>query len=185
MKFRIYNTDNAPEGSKTLLENAEKNFGFIPNLLGEFAEAPAVLEGYLTLSNIVGKTSFTPAEQQLAILAASIENECDYCSAIHSVILKNNLNVDEGIVNAVRYGDSLPDEKLDALVNYTQTVVRKRGHVNQEDLSTFLDAGYSVKQVLEVNLIVTLKTLSNYTNHIAETPLDEAFQSEQISFENV
>ena len=34
------------------------------------------------------------------------ETKCHYCSAIHSTILKNQLNVDEGIVNVVRNGDS-------------------------------------------------------------------------------
>lgn len=88
MDFTIYNSDNAPEDAKPLLKGAKEKFGFVPNLLGEFAEAPAVLEGYLTLDKIIGKTSFSPEEQQLAILAVSIENECHYCSAIHSTILK-------------------------------------------------------------------------------------------------
>lgn len=183
MDFTIYNSENAPEDAKPLLKGAKEKFGFIPNLLGEFAEAPAVLEGYLTLDKIIGKTSLSPQEQQLAILAVSVENECHYCSAIHSTILKNQLNTDEEIVNAVRNGDPLPNTKLNALVNYTQTVVEKRGHVSEEDLQAFIDAGYTKQNVLEINLITALKTISNYTNHIADTPLDEAFQAEKIEFE--
>lgn len=182
MNFTIYNTDNAPEESKPLLNAAKENFGFVPNLLGEFAEAPAVLEGYLKLNEIVGKTNFTAQEQQLAILTVSIENQCHYCSAIHSTILKNQLNVDEQIVNAVRNGESVPHEKYNALVNYVRTVVEKRGFVDDSEIESFLDAGYTKQNVLEVNLIIALKTISNYTNHIADTPLDEAFQAEQLEF---
>lgn len=72
MDFKIYNTKNSPEESQPLLKAAKENFGFVPNLLGEFVEAPAVLEGYLTLNEIVGKTDFSPKEQQLTILAVSI-----------------------------------------------------------------------------------------------------------------
>lgn len=183
MDFTIYNSENAPEDAKLFLNGAKEKFGFVPNLLGEFAEAPAVLEGYLKLDEIVGKTSFTPKEQQLAILAVSIENECHYCSAIHSTILKNQLNTDEAIVNAVRNGEQLPDAKLNALVTYARTVVEKRGHVSDNDIQAFLDAGYTKQNVLEINLITALKTISNYTNHIADTPLDEAFQPENIEFE--
>jgi len=183
MDFTIYNTEDAPEDSKQFLNGAKEKFGFIPNLLGEFAEAPAVLEGYLTLDNIVGKTSFSPQEQQIAILAVSVENECHYCSAIHSTILKNQLNTDESIVNAVRNGDPLPDDKLNALVTYARTVVEKRGHVAQKDIQSFVEAGYTKQNILEINLITALKTISNYTNHIAVTPLDEAFQGEKIEFE--
>lgn len=182
MDFTIYNIDNAPEESKPLLKAAKENFGFVPNLLGEFAAAPAVLEGYLKLNEIVGKTSFSAKEQQLAILTVSIENECHYCSAIHSTILKNQLNVDKAVVNAVRNGDPVPDQKLNALVNYVRTVIQNRGFVDDSEIESFINAGYTKQNVLEVNLIAALKTISNYTNHIARTPLDEAFEAEKIEF---
>jgi uncharacterized peroxidase-related enzyme len=185
MDFTIYNTENAPEDSKPLLKAAKENFGFVPNLLGEFAESPAVLEGYLSLNEIVGKTDFSPAEQQLAILAVSIENKCHYCSAIHSTILKNQIGVDENIVNAVRNGDPVSDAKLNALVTYVRTAVESRGFVDKSDLQSFLDAGYSKQNALEVNLIIALKTISNYTNHLANTPLDEAFEPEKLEFATV
>ena len=42
-------------------------------------------------------------------------------------------------------------------------------------LGAFLAAGYTQTAVLDVILAVSMKVLSNYTNHIVETPLDEAF----------
>ncbi|MFD2530853.1 carboxymuconolactone decarboxylase family protein [Gracilimonas halophila] len=183
MDFTIYNAENAPEKAKPFLKGAKEKFGFVPNLLGEFAEAPAVLEGYLKLDEIVGQTSFSPKEQQLAILAVSIENQCHYCSAIHSTILKNQLDTDEAVVNAVKNGDPVPDAKLNALVKYVRTAVEQRGHVEASELQAFIDAGYTKQNMLEINLIIALKTISNYTNHIAGTPLDEAFQSEAVEFE--
>lgn len=182
MNFTIYTTDNAPEKSKPLLKAAKEKFGFLPNLLGEFAESPAVLEGYLKLNEIIGKTDFTPKEQQLIILAVSTENKCHYCTAVHSTILRNQIKAGDEVVDAVRNGDPVPDEKLDALVTYVRKTVKKRGFLEDEDLQAFLDAGYSKKQVLEVNLIIALKTISNYTNHLADTPVDEAFESEKVDF---
>ena len=183
MNFPIYTADNAPNDSQPLLQTAAKNFGFVPNLLGVFAEAPAVLEGYLKLNEIVGKTDFSAVEQQLAILAASVQNKCHYCSAVHSTILKNQLKVDENTVKAVRNGDPLPDQKQNVLVNYVKTAVKNRGFVEEENLQAFVEAGYSRQNVLEVNLIIALKTISNYTNHLADTPLDEAFKTEKLEFQ--
>ncbi|MGB2685191.1 MAG: carboxymuconolactone decarboxylase family protein, partial [Olleya sp.] len=37
-------------------------------------------------------------------------------------------------------------------------------------------AGYGEQQVLEIILGLSQKVISNYTNHIANTPVDEAFQ---------
>jgi len=45
----------------------------------------------------------------------------------------------------------------------------------EDDIEAFLEAGYAKEQILEVILGVSMKTLSNYVNHIAQTPLDTAF----------
>lgn len=185
MSFTIYNTANAPDESKPMLNAAKEKFGFLPNLLGEFAESPAVLEGYLKLNEIIGKTDFSIKEQQVAILTVSVENECHYCTAGHSTILRNQINVANEIVDAVRSGGIVPEEKLNALVTYVRKAVKQRGFLKDEDLQAFLNAGYTKKQALEVNLIIALKTISNYTNHLADTPLDEAFESEKVEFTTV
>jgi alkylhydroperoxidase family enzyme len=54
--------------------------------------------------------------------------------------------------------------------------MRKDGNVSKEDLNAFYKAGYNHRQVLEVILVLSQKTLSNYINHIAETPVDEPFK---------
>ena len=56
-------------------------------------------------------------------------------------------------------------------------MVEKRGWVAPSDLDAFLGAGFTREQVLEVILGIGMKTLSNYTNHVAKTPLDPAFQT--------
>ncbi|MDR8390024.1 carboxymuconolactone decarboxylase family protein [Aliifodinibius sp. S!AR15-10] len=184
MNFTIYTTENAPKRSKSLLKSAKKSNGFLPNILGVMAESPAVLEGYLKLSKIVSRSDFSPQEKELAILAVSEENKCEYCTAVHSTALKKQLNADEGIVNAVFKGEELANPKLNILVNYVRKAVRSRGHVQEEDIQEFLKAGYSKQNVLEINLIIALMTISNYTNHLADTPLDEVYKSEKIELES-
>ena len=51
----------------------------------------------------------------------------------------------------------VPNKKLNALVTYITKAVTSRGFVDEEDLQTFIDAGYSKQNVLEVNLILALK----------------------------
>lgn len=55
-------------------------------------------------------------------------------------------------------------------------MVIDRGFVSDTDVDTFLAAGYDRAAVLAVVLGVALKVISNYTNHVAETPVNEAFQ---------
>ena len=55
--FETYTIASAPDAAKPILEASLKGYGFVPNLYAAMAEAPAILEGYTTLSNIFGKTS--------------------------------------------------------------------------------------------------------------------------------
>jgi hypothetical protein len=54
-------------------------------------------------------------------------------------------------------------------------MVRNRGNVSSR-LEAFA-AGYGEQQVLEIILDYLKKVISNYTNHIANTPVDAAFQN--------
>ncbi|NIR44231.1 MAG: carboxymuconolactone decarboxylase family protein [Gemmatimonadetes bacterium] len=181
-KFTIHTIDSAPADSKELLEDAKDQFGFVPNLLGELAAAPTALRAYMTLNGFLEETSFSPVEQQLIITAVSVANSCEYCVAAHSAGLKQAGLPDEEI-DAVREGRSLSDSKLEALRQFVARVVENRGFIEESDLQDFVDAGYSRDQFYEVLVGVAMKTLSNYTNHIAETPLDE--QLEPFAWEPV
>lgn len=171
--------DSAPEHSKPILEQVKKAFGFIPNLMATFAHSPAVLEGYLAMDASYAKSSLTPVERQLVLLAASAQNECGYCLAAHSTILKGGLKVDAATVTAVRSGSRLNDAKYDALVRLTRQVVAERGHASEATVQQFLNAGYKPVQVMEILLGVALKTISNYLDHMNPTPIDAAFQNEK------
>ena len=175
MNLEVLNKDNAPQDARGLLEKAEKNYGFIPNILGVMANSPALLEAYMSLSQIFEKTSFSAAEKQTVLLAVSTENDCGYCKSAHTAIAKMQ-NVDDAVLKAIANGDKLPDDKLDTLFNFTRTMVEKRGHPSEADLQKFFDAGFSEAQVQDVIVGIGMKTLSNYNNHIADTPVDEQFK---------
>lgn len=98
-----------------------------------------------------------------------------YCVPAHTGIAKS-MKVSDDIIDALRDEPPLPSEKLEALRTFTLAVTRKRGEVNSEDLGAFYDAGYNNRQVLEVILVLAQKVMSNYINHIADTPVDEPFK---------
>lgn len=172
--------ESAPEKSKPILQNVNKAFGFIPNLMATFANNPSVLDGYLALDGVFEKGSFTPVERQLILLAASVENNCNYCTAAHSTIAKGFLHARPETVSAIRSSAPIADTKTDALVNLTREIVRERGFVKQATIEAFLSAGYRKEQIMELLLGIALKTISNYLDHISPTPLDQAFELEKV-----
>ncbi len=174
MKYTIHSIASAPETSRHVLTDAQRSYGFVPNLLAVMAEAPSLLRAYVDLGVLFDKTSLTPSEQQVVLLTVSYQNDCEYCVAAHTVIAGMQ-KVPNEVVESIRTGRPIADPKLEALRRFTARVVTSRGMPSPAETRAFLDAGYSRAQALEVVLGIGMKTLSNYTNHIADTPIDEAF----------
>lgn len=176
--FQMHDKETAPEGGAEALDRAEQSFGFAPNLVRVLAEAPQAAHAYLDLGGRVGDSSLAPAEEQVVLLTTSFENGCDYCMAAHSTVA-NMVGMDGDTLEALRSGQALPDPRLEALRAFTAAVVRSRARLSADHLRNFLEAGFTRAHVLEVLTGVAMKTLSNYTNHLANTPLDEAFEAQR------
>jgi alkylhydroperoxidase family enzyme len=51
-------------------------------------------------------------------------------------------------------------------------IVEKRGWLSDGDVGDFLDHGYSKSQLLDVMVGISMKTLSNYINHLTDPPME-------------
>lgn len=140
------------------------------------AGAPALLSAYVESWATFETTSLNPIERQVVYMTANFENNCEYCVPWHTKLSQLAKMPEEEIEN-LREGRALTDPKLNALHQFTKAVVRTRGAIAPADLEAFQAAGYSVRQSLEVILGVAIKVMSNYTNALAQTPLDEAVRS--------
>lgn len=176
MKFTLHTKETAPEASKPVIEQVEKVYGFFPNLYAVFAESPAAISTYLYITGQL-KTHgvLTPQEQQVAMLSISELNGCDYCVSAHSMVAAAN-HVPEETIKSLREGREPSDPRQAALVRFVKAVFEHRGWVPENDQQVFIAAGYTTRHVLDVLSIAALKTLSNYSNHLAKTPLDSAFE---------
>jgi len=173
--FTIHNTESAPEKSKPILQDSLKTNGMIANLHGIMAEAPELLIAYQELGKLFTNTSFDKEELTVVWQTIYVEHNCTYCVPAHTGIA-NMMKVDPALTEALRNQKPMPTPKLQALQDMTLNVVRKRGDVSDDDISAFFAAGYAQRQLLEIVLGVSQKVISNYVNHIADTPMDRAFQ---------
>ena len=181
MKFTLHTKETAPEASRPVLDQVEKTYGFVPNLYAVFAESPVAISTYLFISRqLMEHGALSPQEQQIMMLAVSETNGCDYCVAAHSVAAMMS-RVPNETIQALREGSEPSEPKQVALVRFAKAVLEHRGWVPEVEQTAFLDAGYGIRHVLDVLSIVALKILSNYTNHLAKTPLDRAFEPQRWS----
>jgi uncharacterized peroxidase-related enzyme len=179
--FQIHTEESAPVEARPILAGARAATGFVPNLHGVLAEAPAVLESYLHLWKTFQKmSSFSPVEQQVILLAVSVENACEYCVAGHTGLARQ-AGLDDASVAALREGRPLAEARLEALRRLAGSLTRHRGRVEDAEIDLFLAAGFTPRQVLEVILGIAVKTIGNSVNHVAHTPVDAVFQAHRWS----
>lgn len=174
--FKTHTIDSAPAAARPLLEGAKANFGFLPNLLGNMATAPATLEGYLTIAGIFNKTNLSETERQIILMTNNRLNGCEYCMAAHTTLSKMG-GVPQDVIDALRNNTAIADRKLEALRMFTAEVNQTRGHPSKTTTDNLLAAGYTEQTILEVILGTAMKLLSNYVNHITKTEVDGVFQA--------
>lgn len=174
-EFKLHTIETVPERSKEILTGALKQNGFIPNLYGIMAESPELLKAYRQIADLFDATSLSSIEKNIVWLTVSYNNSCHYCMAIHTMVGKM-YKLPEEMIEALRTNRPLNDAKLETFRQFTALLVEKRGWASEEDIATFLTAGYTKKNVLELVVGIGQKTMSNYVNHITHTPLDKVIE---------
>jgi AhpD family alkylhydroperoxidase len=172
--YEVHTVETAPHGSKALLQNLQGALGMIPNLAASMAESPELLRGFLSIRQIFYGGTFSPGEIQVLALTNAFENGCRYCMALHSAFALEE-GVSKATVEALRAGRLPTEPKLNALSEFSRTLVKRRGHVGDDELQRFVAAGYSKAQALEVVLGIAVSILPNFAHQITHCPLDEAF----------
>jgi uncharacterized peroxidase-related enzyme len=178
--LEVKSIETAAEAAKPDLQKVQQKFRFVPNLMGLLANSPPALKAYLSLNELFDQTSLSPLERQIVLLASSVANGCEYCVAAHSVAAQMH-QVPADVIAAIRDGRLLTVPRWEALRALTEDIVTMQGWPDEEIVAQFFDAGFNPPQVLEVILGVSTKTLSNYSNHIAATPLDPPFAAAEWS----
>jgi uncharacterized peroxidase-related enzyme len=179
-KFKVHTTQTAPEASKEILAASLNQNGFIPNLYGIMAESPELLKAYRHLADSFNATSLSQVEKNIVWLSVSNYNACHYCMAIHTSVARMHQLPDD-MIEALRNNLPLKNEKLETLRKFAVLLTEKRGWASDEEITKFLAAGYTQKNILELVLGIGQKIISNYVNHITNTPVDR--QVEEFKWE--
>jgi len=94
-------------------------------------------------------------ERNVVLQTANFENECTSCVPWHTLLCER-----AGLAP-------------EALRRFARTMIQTRGRPMAADLGSFYAAGYTPQQGMDVVLGIALKTMTNHTNGIAGTPLDD------------
>jgi alkylhydroperoxidase family enzyme len=174
--YPILTMASAPEQSRPALEQLQKAFGgVLPNIAAAIANSPKLINSLVGVFQQVHSSSLTEQEIQIVLLTDAVTNFSTYAVAFHTALgLQAGVASEE--TDAIRERRAPKDKRFAALSALAKTLIEKRGHLSEKEFDSFLTAGFTKEQVLEVIAAVAASTITNYTGTIANPPLEEHLQ---------
>lgn len=161
--------DASPAIAETL-SAVKAKFGMLPNVVATLAHSPGALNGYLAMSAAMSNSLLDARQREIVALAVAQANGCGYCLAAHSAIGKA-AGLDPHAIAAARRGEGVAPADA-ALARFARVMTETRGYPTEADFQSFLAEGFSAAHAIDVVGLVAFNTLTNYTNHLAGTPVD-------------
>jgi uncharacterized peroxidase-related enzyme len=169
---RIPPLDPAQATGKTKehLEQLRKRHHRVPNMHATMANAPAVLDAYLSLSSALSHSSLEPDLRARIALAVAAANSAEYCLAAHAEAARA-LKVPADEIALAREARSRNPRDQAALA-FARAVVEEMGQVTDAEMAAVKKAGWSDAAVLEIVASVAASLFTNYFNHAVGTAVD-------------
>lgn len=168
-KFEIPTREQVTPVHQVIYDSLQNALGFVPNLYAIFAHSNTALNTFVHAQS--AKSSLTGQEKEVVNLVVSQVNDCDYCLAAHTLLAgKNNLTGDQ--ILEIRTGSASFDAKLDALVKLAKDITVNKGHANSSAVDNFLAAGYNKGHLIDLILLVGIRTITNYVYAVSNVEID-------------
>lgn len=168
-QFSVPTKQEVSANNQAIFDNLQKGLGFVPNLYATYAYSDTALGDYLALQN--RKSSLKAKEREVINLVVSQVNDCRYCQSAHTALGKMNGFTDDEILE-IRSGEASFDVKLDALARFVKNITVNRGKPDGEVLESFLNAGYTKENLVDVIVVIGDKIISNFLHGATKIPID-------------
>lgn len=153
-----------------IFDGVKSKIGMLPNLFATFGQSPAVLKAYLAMGDALGAGRLTAAQREIVALSVGQASKCQYCLSAHT-LMGRGAGLSDADIHSARQGQATnPFDS--ALAVLAQKLTVQRGELRDADLADARTAGVDDGLVMEVIANVALNTLTNYTNHVAQTSVD-------------
>ncbi len=156
--------------SQKLFDGLSQRIGRVPNIYATLANSNVALKANLTFGDLLKSGTFSGKEVETIALSVSVENECEYCLAAHTIVGKMMGFSDEQVSSIIE--GKISDSKLKILSELCKEITSTRGNPKQASIDSFYNAGYTKASLVELIGLIALNTFNNYLNHIAGTEID-------------
>ena len=166
----------ADNATAKLLQKRERKWGKAFNVTRTIANAPAVLEMMDSVWESLSRTSLSTADRELIAMEMAASNGCHYCVPAHRYVIHEESEFDAATIKKIErvsLGQTLADDsRLCTMQRLVRLLVEKRGGLSDSEFASFQSEGISPQQMIETIAEIAHCTVTNFTNRLAQTPLD-------------
>jgi AhpD family alkylhydroperoxidase len=157
--------EEAQGKARELLDELVQRGGDPGPMVRAMASAPALLRGYLDLSQAMKRVHIDRRIKERINLAVHEWLRCDYCLVAHTRAARE-LGVPDSEIELARQGTS-SDPAIAGIVAFAQQVLAAPAEIGDADLERLRAHGYSDEQIAEVAGLVGLQLLTGGFNLMA------------------
>ena len=166
-------------------QTTTRAYGAVPSIFQEtnrYTGVPGAV--YVAADTALMDGNLTPPEQQAVLLTMARYHDSRYDAVVHA-----RMALDAGLspqaVEALLDGERLPDDRLQALVEATERSCEERGWLDAETLRDFQERGVGRGELYEIFAFIGLKTMTGFTSHLADPPIDAPLRDVEASLDTV
>lgn len=157
--------DEVPEEIRDVYERYANGYGPFRNQVGVFAHLPSAVKHLMGLLLELRAQKNVPFRYiELAVVAVSKLNECDYCVGHHKPLLVVEGVSAEGVDNILNYKDSAELSEVDKLVVEYAIAVTNAPQKIRDNVFVRLRKHFSEAQIVELTLRIALCGFFNRFN---------------------
>ena len=143
---------------------------------GVMSTSPVLIGSLVGVFQKVHSGSFSEAQVQVLLLTNAVTNACAWAVAFHTALALKE-GVEPADVQAIRERRTPRSPENAALSVLARALIEKRGRLDDQDVSRFLQVGFDKAQLLEVIAAVAASTITNYTGNVTKPPVEAAFEA--------
>ncbi len=164
--LEIPKRQDLPTDTQKLIDKAEDKFGFVPNVLANFAINPEHLMRWFDYYNFLMQEDYqlSRREREMIAVVVSAENKCEYCLATHSSYLREitaDAILPDTLIHNYHRANISAREK--ALLDFAVKMTNESFKMVEADLEPLREQGLNDQAIGE---LAQVAAMFNYTNRL-------------------
>ncbi|MWG36155.1 peroxidase-related enzyme [Halomarina oriensis] len=175
--FPVPDHADLPEDLQERIEEETERAGFTPNVFSAMAYKPSHFRAFFEYHDaLVEDTALEREEIEMLVVTISGVNDCLYCVVAHGALVRiyaKDPQLADQLATNHRAASLNPTHR--AMLDFAVTLTESPGRIDETDLETLRQHGFSDEAIWDITSVVAYYNLSNRLAVVADMRPNEEF----------